>query len=307
MHDASADSRLSPSVTSEGPGATSTTVRPPGGSSARRRWVANRPTRGLWPRLHPWELWAYRDVGLILAARDIKVRYKQTFFGVVWVLLQPLSAMGIFTVVLGEGAGIPSEGVPYAAFALAGLAVWFPFNTGITAAADSLVRDPDLVTKVYFPRLLAPLGAVLASTVDLAVSLAIAQLFALVVGVPLQTSLLLLPLCVIAVVLLTLAFGLWLSALNVLYRDVRYVLGFATQLLFFASPIVYPSSLLGGTWQDVLAVNPVVGLVELVRWVLVGVPASGDRLLTSLCSGILLLITGLVFFRRVERQFADRI
>lgn len=269
--------------------------------------MANRPTRGLWPSLQPQELWAYRDVGLILAERDIKVRYKQTFFGVAWAVLQPLSAMGIFTLVLGEGAGIESQGVPYAAFALAGLAVWFPFNTGITSAAESLVRDPELVTKVYFPRLLAPLGAVLASTVDLAVSLVIALVVALIAGVSLQASLAVLPLCVLAVVLLTLAFGVWLSALNVLYRDVRYALGFATQLLFFASPIVYPTSLVPGGWQSVLAINPVVGLVELVRWSLLGVAASGTDMLISLGSGILLLLSGLVFFRRVERQFADRI
>jgi len=308
LHDAATDSTLqSPCDLARDRWHINDDVPPPTGSARERQWVANRPTRGIWPRLHPQELWAYRDVGLILAERDIKVRYKQTFFGVAWAVLQPLSAMGIFTLVLGEGAGIPSEGVPYAAFALAGLAVWFPFSTGMTAAADSLVRDPELVTKVYFPRLLAPLGAVLASAVDLAVSLAIAQVVALIAGVPLQASVVLLPLCMVGVVLITLAFGLWLSALNVLYRDVRYALGFATQLLFFASPIVYPSSLLSGSWQDVLALNPVLGLVELVRWALLGVPASGSEMLISFSSGTVLLMTGLVFFRRVERDFADRI
>jgi lipopolysaccharide transport system permease protein len=294
-------------VTSQGAGATSGTSPPAAGAQRARRWVENRPTRGLWPRLQPRELWAYRDVGLILAERDVKVRYKQTFFGVAWALLQPLSAMGIFTLVLGEGAGIESQGVPYAAFALVGLAVWFPFNTGITSAAESLVRDPELVTKVYFPRLLAPLGAVLASAIDLAMSLAIAQAVALIAGIPLQASLVVIPACFLAVVLLTLAFGVWLSALNVLYRDVRYALGFATQVLFFASPIVYPSSLVPGGWQSVLAINPVVGLVEVVRWSMLGVSASRTDMLVSLGSGILVLVSGLAFFRRVERHFADRI
>jgi lipopolysaccharide transport system permease protein len=294
-------------VISERAGGESGTPAPQEGPRRDRRWVENRPTRGIWPRLQPHELWAYRDVGLILAQRDVKVRYKQTFFGVAWAVLQPLSAMGIFTLIFGEAAGIPSEGVPYAAFALAGLAVWFPFNTGITAAAESLVRNPELVTKVYFPRLLAPLGAVLASTVDLVVSLAIALVVAAILGVQLQPALVLLPLCVPGVVVVTLAFGLWLAALNVLYRDVRYALGFATQLLFFASPIVYPSSLLSESWQALFAVNPVVGLIELARATLLGIPASGTNMLISGASALTMLVTGLVFFRGVERHFADRI
>jgi lipopolysaccharide transport system permease protein len=253
------------------------------------------------------ELWAYRDVGLILAERDLKVRYKQTFFGVAWALLQPLLAMVVFSVVLGRLASLPSDGVPYSAFVIAGLAIWFPLSTAVGGAAESLVSAPELVTKVYFPRLLAPLGAVLALVVDLAVTLVIAQVVALIAGVSLQPTVLLLPVCALGVVLVALAFGLWLAALNVLYRDVRYAIGFFLQLLFFASPIVYPSSLAEGSWAWVTAVNPVVGLVDVARWALLGTSAPGAEGLVSLASTGLLLATGLVFFRRAERQFADRI
>jgi lipopolysaccharide transport system permease protein len=255
-------------------------------------------------------MWAYRDVGIILAHRDLKVRYKQTFFGVAWALIQPLVAMALFTAVLHRGVGIDSGNggdVPYTAFALAGLAVWFPFNTALTAAAESLVRSPELVTKVYFPRLLAPLGAVLAPAVDLAVSLGIAVVVTVIAGVHLQPSIVLLPLCGLACVLVALAFGVWLAALNVLYRDVRYALGFALQLLFFASPVVYSASMVGSDWQPVLALNPLVGVIGAVRWALLGAPVSAATLLVSAAATLVLLISGLVFFRRAERQFADRI
>jgi lipopolysaccharide transport system permease protein len=293
--------KSAPSTT--GPGAPASSSSHDG----QRGWSLNRPSRGRFPRLRLRELWAYRDVGIILAQRDVKLRYKQTFFGVAWAILQPLAAMGVFTIVLGEHTDIPSDGVPYAAFVLGGLAVWFPLSTAVVAAADSLVSDPELVTKVYFPRLLAPLGAVLATLVDLAAALAIAQLVALIFGVPLQPTILLLPLCALAMIFLALAVGLWLSALNVLYRDVRYALNFLIQLGFFASPIAYPSSLIGGSWRDVFFLNPVVGLVDGVRWALLGTPAPGPRALLSVLSTLVLFTTGLFFFRRTERYFADRI
>jgi lipopolysaccharide transport system permease protein len=272
-----------------------------------RGWVENRPTNPFAPRLDLRELWHYRDVGLILAVRDLKVRYKQTFFGVAWGVMQPLVAMALFTVILSHGAGLPSEGVPYAAFALAGLAVWFPFNTAMTAGADSLVRDPLLVTKVYFPRMLAPLGAVLAPMVDLAVSMVIAIVVALIAGVSIPWTVVLLPACFLGVLLVSIGFVLWVSALNVLYRDVRYALPFAMQLLFFASPVVYASSIVGDRWQNVLAINPLVGLIDAVRWALLGTPLPGTPALISLGSVVVMTITGLMFFRWAERQFADRI
>jgi lipopolysaccharide transport system permease protein len=272
-----------------------------------REWVENRPTAGAWPRLALREAWAFRDVGVILAERDVKVRYKQTFFGVAWALIQPLAAMVVFTLVLGRLDGLSSEGVPYSAFVIAGLAVWFPFSAAVGNAAESLVSAPDLVTKVYFPRLLAPLGAVLAVVVDLAIALGIALVVALVAGVRLQAAVILLPACALAVIAVALALGLWLAALNVLYRDVRYAVAFFMQLLFFASPIVYASSVVEGSGDWLFALNPVVGLVELTRWSLLGTAAPGPDALVSLASTVVLLAGGLAFFRRTEQQFADRI
>jgi lipopolysaccharide transport system permease protein len=272
-----------------------------------RDWVENRPNTGAWPRLALREAWAFRDVGVILAERDVKVRYKQTFFGVAWALIQPLAAMVVFTLVLGRLDGLSSEGVPYSAFVIAGLAVWFPFSAAVGNAAESLVSAPDLVTKVYFPRLLAPLGAVLAVVVDLAIALGIALVVALVAGVRLQAAVILLPACALAVIAVALALGLWLAALNVLYRDVRYAVAFFMQLLFFASPIVYASSVVEGSGDWLFALNPVVGLVELTRWSLLGTAAPGPDALVSLASTVVLLAGGLAFFRRTEQQFADRI
>ena len=251
------------------------------------RWIENRPRRGWRPRIDARDLWAYRDVGVILAERDVRVRYKQTLLGVVWVVLQPLLAMVVFTLVLGEGVGVPSEGVPYAAFAMAGLAIWFPLSSAITGAASSLVSDPELVTKVYFPRLLAPLGAVLATFLDLAIAVGIAVVVAVVAGVtPPATALLL---------------------LTIPYRDVAHALGFGLQLLFFISPVVYPVTLLGDPWQTLVAVNPVAGLIDLTRWMLLDTPIDAARCGLSAAVTAALIASGLVFFRRVERQFADRI
>jgi lipopolysaccharide transport system permease protein len=286
--------------------------RPPSGVievgrvDARRPWVENRPTRRFWPLFEPRDLWAYRDVGIILAQRDLKVRYKQTFFGVTWAFIQPLIAMVVFTLILGEAVGLPSDGVPYAAFVMAGLAVWFPFYTAVSQAAESLARSPGLVTKVYFPRPLAPLAAVLAPTVDLLIAMTIAVGVALVAGVSIGPQIVLVPLCCVGAVVVALSFGIWLSALNVLYRDVRYALGFVMQLLFFSTPVVY--ALPDDQWEAVFAINPLVGLLGLVRWSLLGADApSALVLLISLVSATALLVTGLAFFRHTERQFADRI
>jgi lipopolysaccharide transport system permease protein len=260
------------------------------------------------PRLDPRELWDYRDVGVILAQRDFKIRYKQTFFGVTWALIQPLLAMVVFSIIFGGALGVSSEGEPYAAFAIAGLAVWFPFNTALTAAADSLVRSPQMVTKVYFPRLMSPLAAVLAPVVDLVIAFTIAVAVALVLGVTPGPEILLLPLVCVGVLLVAFAAGTWLCALNVLYRDVRYALGFGLQLLFFVSPVVYSTSVTGDGWQNLYALNPLVGLIDSARWTILGVgPPSLTVVLISAASALFLLLSGLIFFGRAERQFADRI
>lgn len=245
-------------------------------------------------------------MGLLLAERDIRVRYKQTLLGVLWIVIQPLVAMVVFTVVLGDGVGVPSAGVPYAAFVLTGLAIWTPYNAAVSRAAGSLVDAPDLVTKVYFPRVLAPVGGVLGTIVDLGVAVLIAQVVAVIAGVPLQATAPLLVLVLPGFVFAALAFGVWLSALNVIYRDVGYALTFGMQLLFFATPIVYPLDVLGETLQTLAAVNPVVGVLDFTRWAMLGIDLDLGRLGISAASAVLLLGSGLVMFRRLEPQFADR-
>jgi lipopolysaccharide transport system permease protein len=264
------------------------------------------PARGL-PQLGLRELWAYRDLALILAMRDLQLRYRQTLLGVAWVVLQPLTAMLIFALVFGRLAHLPSDGVPYTSFALAGLTVWTFVSTAVTAAANSLVEDRNLVTKVWFPRLLAPTAAVLAATVELLIA------FVLLVPVlaidrvvpPLQV--LTLPLWILGAILLAMAVGFWLSAANVLYRDVRYVLTFLLQAWLFISPVAFSSSLVHGGWRYVYNLNPAAGLIDGVRWAILDGPSPGPQLAVSIGSLLLLLVSGAVWFRAAERVFADTI
>jgi lipopolysaccharide transport system permease protein len=244
---------------------------------------------------------------LVLALRDLRLRYKQTFLGVAWAAFQPLAALAIFSVVFGRLAGLPSDGIPYPAFVYAGLAAWFYFSNAIAASAESLAGDRELVTKVYFPRVLAPLGSVLAGLVDLVVSLVAVAVIVIAYSITPGYAIALLPLWLVALVVFAFAVALWLSALNVLYRDVRYALGFAIQLWLFVSPVVFPSSLVEDGWRYVFALNPVAGLIDGLRWSLLDGPAPGPEALVSLISGACVLAGGLLFFHRAERRFADRI
>ena len=225
---------------------------PPAAEAAAPRapgWAENRPTHGWAPQLDVRELWAYRELALALAARDLRVRYKQTFFGVAWVVLQPLLAVFIFNVVFGRLARLPTDGVPYPVFVYCGLVVWFYFSSTVTSAAQSLVDQREIVTKVYFPRLIAPIAAVVPGLVDLAISLVVLAVFLAVYGVTPGPEVVLLPLFLLGAVFLALGSALWLSSLNVKYRDVRHVLGFLLQIWLFASPVVYSISLVEGKWQ----------------------------------------------------------
>lgn len=269
--------------------------------------MENRPPTGWWPRLDMRELLAYRELAVSFALKDLKVRYKQTFFGVAWAVLQPLLAVLIFSIVFGRLAGLPTDGIPYPVFAYAGMAIWLYFSSSLTAAAQNLVDNRDLVTKVYFPRLLSPLAAVFPPLVDLGISLVILGVFLAAYGVAPGPQLALLPVWIVAAVLLALATGLWLSALNVKYRDVKYVLPFLVQVWFFASPVVYSSSILHGAWRWVFALNPTVALVDGFRWSLADGPAPGLEALISLALGLAVLVSGIAYFRRLERHFADLI
>jgi lipopolysaccharide transport system permease protein len=270
-------------------------------------WTENRPSRGWLPRLDLSELWLYRETAYHLALRDLKLRYKQTALGVAWVVLQPLVAVFLFTFVFGRLADIPSDGIDYAVFAYSGLIGWLYVSSAVEAAAESLVESRDLVTKAYFPRILAPVAAVMPGVVDLLPSLAILAIFMLAYGVAPDAALVTLPVWIAAAMLVALGAGLWLAALNALYRDVRYAVGFGLQVWLFASPVVFPSSLVEGWERWLFSLNPMVGVIDGMRWALVNAPPPPVEDLVSLASGFALLLSGTVYFQRVERRMADRI
>ena len=274
-------------------------------SDMQRRWTVNAPSRAWPPRLDVSELWSSRELVFILAQRNIKIRYQQTMLGISWAVLQPLAGVAIFSIVLGRLANIPSEGIPYPVFVYAGLALWMYFSNAASAAAESLVQYRDLVTKVYFPRLLAPFAAVLPGLIDLGISVLVVGVFMVIFDVTPSAAIVFLPVCVLAAVLVTLGVGLWLSALNAQYRDVRNALTFLLQIWLFATPVVYPASLVDGGWRILLAANPIAGLVEVFRWSLIGAPAPGSWVLVSFAVGILILITGVAYFAHMQRRLAD--
>jgi lipopolysaccharide transport system permease protein len=278
---------------------------PVAAAAGERGWIENRRSTGWMPRFDLAELWSSRDVALVLALRNIQIRYKQTVLGVAWALVQPLAGVAIFTILFGRLAEVPSEGIAYPVFVYAGLSVWLYFSNSVNAAAESLAQYRELVTKVYFPRLLAPLASIIPPLIDLAVSLAAVGVFMAIYGVSPSFAFLLLPLWLVAAVLIAFGVGVWLSALNVQYRDVRNVLSFVLQLWFFATPVVYGSSLLEGNWSFLLALNPVAGLLDGFRWSLIGAPAPETSALVSLAVGFCVLVSGIAYFGRVERRFAD--
>lgn len=277
------------------------------GESESWGWIENRPSRGWLPRLNLREVFAFRELALLLALRDLKLRYKQTVFGVAWAVLQPLAGVAIFSVVFGHLANVPSDGLPYAVFAYAGFALFTYLSASAAGAAESLTQQQALVTKVYFPRLLAPVAAVLPGLVDLAVSLAVLVVFMVADSTAPGLALALFPLWICAAMAVACSVGILLCALNVQYRDVRYALPFLLQLWLFLSPIVYPSSLFHGAWEYVYSINPAVGAIDGFRWSFVGGPSPGTDALVSLVAWLILTSVALFYFGRVERRFADRI
>jgi lipopolysaccharide transport system permease protein len=266
------------------------------------------PTRGFSRVLSPRELWRYRDLAYQIAARDITVRYRQTALGAAWAVLQPVGFMLVFTLFFGDLAGIASNDLPYALFSLSGLVAWTFFSTVVTLAADSLVINTQLVSKIYFPRIFLPVGAIAAGLVDLAIALVILIIVVLVWGYAPGIAILALPLLIAMMLAVTLGVSAALAAINVRYRDVRYVVPFAIQMWLFLTPIVYPSSSLSQPWETISAINPMVGVVEGFRWATLG---AGDAPLAligiSAVSACAFLLAGLAYFDRVERTFADLI
>jgi lipopolysaccharide transport system permease protein len=266
------------------------------------------PQKGLGGTLRLGELWAYRELLFFLTWRDVKVRYKQTALGAAWAVIQPFTLMVVFTIFLGRLAHVPSDGFPYPVFAYAALVPWTLFSQSLASVSDSLVSNANLVSKVYFPRLVIPLAVIGSFVFDFLIALVVLVGLMLYYGVYPGLGILALPVLVALTVLTSLSVGIWLTALNVRYRDVRYTVPFLIQVWLFASPIAYASSLVPGRWQFLYSLNPMVGLVNAYRWSLLGAPWTPDRyLLVSVMTVSVLLTTGVVYFRRTERTFADTI
>jgi lipopolysaccharide transport system permease protein len=263
------------------------------------------PDRG-WLDLNLGDLWRYRELLYFLTWRDVKVRYKQTVLGAAWAVLQPLLTMVLFSVIFGYFAKLPSEGVPYPVFTYTALLPWQLFAYALNQSSTSLVSDQNLITKVYFPRLVIPLSSVLAGLLDFSIAFAVMLGMLLVYGIPLTNRLLVLPILVVFAVLTALAVGLWLSALNVKYRDVRYTLPFLTQLWLYATPIAYSSNLIPERWRLLYSLNPMTGVVEGFRWALLGKESTaGPMILVSALVVLALFLGGLAYFKRMEDDFAD--
>lgn len=265
------------------------------------------PSRGL-VSLNLRDLWEYRELLYFLTWRDIKVRYKQTLLGAAWAIIQPFFTMVVFSLFFGKLAGVPSDGIPYPLFSFAALVPWTFFAYSLNQSANSLVGNANLIQKVYFPRLVIPVSSVLSGGVDFFLAFGVLLGMMLFYGFwPGWGILWLLPLLLLILVT-ALSVGLWLAALNVEYRDVRYTVPFLTQFWLFATPIAYPSSLLPEPWRTLYGINPMAGVVEGFRWILLGVPqAPGPMIFASALVSLALLVGGIFYFRRMEKTFADLI
>ena len=267
--------------------------------------VVIEPRRGIL-RVSPRELWHYRDLFTLLVWRDIKVRYQQTALGALWAVMQPVLLMVVFAVFLGRLADVPSEGIPYPLFAYCGLVPWTFFSQGFAGTASSLIENERLVTKVYFPRLLVPIAAAASYGVDFAIAHVLMVGLLLHYDIEPRATMLLVPLLAVGVFGVIVSYGLGLAALNVRYRDVRYVIPFGVQLLLFLTPVVYPARLVTGGWRYAYAANPMAALVDLYRWAILGTEhMPGSALAVSAVSAALFLAVGIAYFQRVERSFAD--
>jgi lipopolysaccharide transport system permease protein len=263
------------------------------------------PQRGL-AALDFSSLWRYRELLYFLVLRELKVRYKQAALGAAWAVVQPVFAAAIFTIIFGMFAHLPSDGLPYVLFAFAGVLPWTYFGEALRRASTGLVEDSELIRKIYFPRLVLPTAAVIAPLVDFLISLAVLVVLMIWYHISATPSLLLLPAFVVMNVGLALAFGLWLGPLNVRYRDVKQILPFLIQVWMYASPVVYPLSMVPERWRPLYSLNPMVGIIEGFRWTLLGTAApDATAMALTAASTIVLLAGGLLYFKRAERSFAD--
>lgn len=264
------------------------------------------PSHG-WVSLKLRELWVYRELLYFLTWRDIKVRYKQTVLGALWAIIQPFMTMVVFSLFFGQLANIPSDDVPYPLFSYAALVPWSLFSNGLTMASNSLVGSANLIKKIYFPRLVIPISTVLAGIIDFVLAFAVLLLMMLYFGILPTLNVVFLPFFILLAFVTSLGVGLWLSAMNVQFRDVRYTVPFITQFWLFATPIAYPSSLIKNDVVRVIyGLNPMAGVVEGFRWALLGTNTMpGPMVLVTTGAALLLLVSGAYYFRRMEKTFAD--
>jgi len=270
--------------------------------------VLIKPSRG-WMPLNLRDLWLYRELVYFMTWRDLKVRYKQTVLGAGWAILRPLLTMVVFSIFFGNLAKVPSDNVPYPIFSYTALLPWELFATALSVSSRSLVQNSNMITKIYFPRVILPLSSILAGLVDFLIAFVVLIFMMLFYGIVPTANIWTLPLFLLLTLITALGVGLWLSALNVLYRDVGYVLPFLTQFWMYITPIAYAASLVPERWKLIYALNPMTGVVEGFRWALLGSEASapGPMLIVSSIMAVVLLISGLFYFRQMERQFADRV
>ena len=263
------------------------------------------PSRG-WVSLKLRELWAYRELLYFLIWRDVKVRYKQTALGAAWAIIQPFFTMVVFSLFFGKLAKLPSDGIPYPIFAYAALVPWTFFANGLNQSANSMVNSANLIQKVYFPRLVIPISAILAGVVDFGLAFLVLLGMMLYYGIYPTGAVVWLPLFLLLALVTALGAGLWLTALNVKYRDVRYVVPFLVQFWMFASPVAYSSKMLDEPWRTLYGLNPMVGVLDGFRWALLGIAqAPGLMLYVSAFASLAILVSGAFYFRRMEKTFAD--
>lgn len=263
------------------------------------------PSKG-WVSLRLGELWEYRELLYFLSWRDVKIRYKQTILGAGWAIIQPFFTMLIFSLFFGRLAKMPSDGIPYPLFSYTALVPWTLFANGLNQASNSLVANATMVKKVYFPRLIVPISTVMAGIIDFVLAFLLLLGMMFYYGVAPTANVLWLPLFLLLTLVTSLGFSLWFSAMNVQFRDVRYITPFLIQIWLFATPIAYPSSLLHEPWRTLYGLNPMVGVVEGFRWALLGTqPAPGPIVIVSSTVALAVLVSGTYYFRRLEKTFAD--
>lgn len=278
-------------------------------TSSAPETIILRPTRG-WASLNLDDLWRYRELIFFLTWRDVKVRYKQTVLGIAWAVIRPLVSMVVYALIFGQLANLDSEGVPYTIFTYVALLPWQLFAKAMSDSGRSLVSNRNMITKIYFPRLVIPLSTVLSGLVDFFIAFLVLAGMMVYYRIPLTAAVWTLPLFILLTLVTALGVGLWFSALNVLYRDVGYMLPFITETWKYLTPVAYSAGYITGTWKLVYALNPMAGVVQGFRWALLGVkpdPSAPTTMGISVAVALLVFVTGLFYFRRMERTFADMV